>query len=200
MVQGLRLWLGMGLLNRLGLTEEERAARDAVRGWVRERFMPRITDAHRNSEFPSELIPELAELGLFGANLTGYGCAGMGNVAYGLVLGELERGDSGLRSLCSVQGSLVMYPIFTFGSDAQRQVISLPEVAAGQGTGSRSGSALRTFHQGDVRQGTSRRGAGQSCCTDVPVAAQATSSQATLTACGACRRPLSATSFCSLCP
>ena len=113
------------------LSEEERAARDSVRGWVRQRFVPRVTQAHRDGKFPRELIPEIAELGVFGASLHGYGCAGMNNVSYGLVLQELERGDSGLRSVCSVQGSLVMYPILTFGSEAQRQKW-LPELAAGR--------------------------------------------------------------------
>ncbi len=113
------------------LSEEEKAARDSVRSWVRERFLPRITEAHRRGEFPGELISEIAELGLFGANIQGYGCAGMNNVSYGLVLQELERGDSGLRSLCSVQGSLVMYPILTYGNDEQRNKW-LPELASGK--------------------------------------------------------------------
>ncbi len=113
------------------LSPEEKAARDSVRHWVDERFRPRVTAAHRNAQFPMELIGELADLGVFGANLTGFGCAGMSNVAYGLVLQELERGDSGLRSLCSVQGSLVMYPILSFGDEAQRQKW-LPELAAGR--------------------------------------------------------------------
>src|SRR5690348_395336 len=103
------------------LSEEERAARDAVRAWVRSRFLPKLTEAHRKGVFPKELLGEIAELGVFGANIQGYGCAGMNNVSYGLVLQELERGDSGLRSLCSVQGALVMYPILTYGDDSQRQ-------------------------------------------------------------------------------
>ena len=86
------------------LSEEECAARDSVRGWVSERYLPLLTQAHRDGEFPREVIPEIGELGLLGANIEGYGCAGMNNVAYGLVLQELERGDSGLRSFCSVQG------------------------------------------------------------------------------------------------
>lgn len=113
------------------LSEEEIAARDSVRAWVKERYLPALTEAHRQGTFPMELIPELAELGVFGASLEGYGCAGMNPVSYGLVLQELERGDSGLRSLCSVQGSLCMYPIFTFGSEAQRQKW-LPKMAAGE--------------------------------------------------------------------
>jgi glutaryl-CoA dehydrogenase len=113
------------------LADDEKAARDSVRSWVNERFLPRITEAHRAAEFPADLVPEVAELGLFGANIEGYGCAGMNNVAYGLVMQELERGDSGLRSLCSVQGSLVMYPILTYGSEAQRRRY-LPELARGK--------------------------------------------------------------------
>jgi glutaryl-CoA dehydrogenase len=113
------------------LSDDEKAARDSVRAWVRERFLPRITAAHRAGELPRELIPEVAELGVFGANLQGYGCAGMSNVAYGLVMQELERGDSGLRSLCSVQGALVMYPILTYGDEVQRQKW-LPALASGK--------------------------------------------------------------------
>lgn len=112
-------------------SDEERAARDSVRSWVDQRYRPLLTQAHRDGVFPRETLPEIAELGLFGANLEGYGCAGMNNVAYGLVLQELERGDSGLRSLCSVQGSLVMYPIFAYGSEEQRKKW-LPELAAGR--------------------------------------------------------------------
>ncbi len=135
------------------LSEEEKAARNAVRGWVRERFMPVITKAHRDGEFPMQLIPELADLGVFGANIEGYGCAGMNNVSYGLVLQELERGDSGLRSLCSVQGSLVMYPILAYGSEEQRKKW-LPELSSGRmigcfgltepGSGSDPGSMATT--------------------------------------------------------
>src|SRR5688572_22612640 len=113
------------------LSSEEKAARDAVRGWVRDRFLPQITEAHRKGEFPKNLLPEIAELGVFGANIHGYGCAGMNNVSYGLILQELERGDSGLRSLCSVQGSLVMYPILAYGNEAQRNKW-LPELARGK--------------------------------------------------------------------
>ena len=113
------------------LEEDERAARDSVRNWVQARYLPRLTEAHRIGHFPTELIPEIAEMGVLGANIHGYGCAGMNNVSYGLVLQELERGDSGLRSFCSVQGSLVMYPILSFGNDAQRKKW-LPELAAGR--------------------------------------------------------------------
>src|SRR5690606_41494476 len=93
------------------LGEEERLGRDAVRRFVRERYLPRAAELYEREEFPRDLIPEIAELGLLGASIQGYGCAGMGPVAYGLVLEELEYGDSGLRSFVSVQGSLAMYAI-----------------------------------------------------------------------------------------
>jgi glutaryl-CoA dehydrogenase len=117
------------------LADEERLARDTVRDWVSREFLPLIQEhVRRDGSFPMELVPAIAELGLFGANLHGYGCAGMNNVAYGLVMQELERGDSGLRSFASVQGSLVMYPIHTYGSDAQKERW-LPELAAGRAIG-----------------------------------------------------------------
>ncbi|MEC9465898.1 MAG: acyl-CoA dehydrogenase family protein [Myxococcota bacterium] len=113
------------------LTDEEKAVRDSVRKWVTDRFLPELTQAHRDGTFPTDLLPEIAELGAFGASIDGYGCAGLNNVGYGLMLQELERGDSGLRSLCSVQGSLVMYPILTFGNDDQRNNW-LPKLARGE--------------------------------------------------------------------
>jgi len=117
------------------LSEEERLARDSVREFVSREFLPRIQEhIRRDGSFPMELVPRMAELGLFGANLHGFGCAGMNNVAYGLVMQELERGDSGLRSFASVQGSLVMYPIHTWGSDAQKERW-LPALAAGRAIG-----------------------------------------------------------------
>ena len=117
------------------LSEEERLARDSVREFVSREFLPRIREhIRRDGSFPLELVPRMAELGLFGANLHGFGCAGMNNVAYGLVMQELERGDSGLRSFASVQGSLVMYPIYTWGSDAQKERW-LPALAAGRAIG-----------------------------------------------------------------
>ena len=117
------------------LSDEERMARDTVREFVSNEFMPLIQEhIRRDGSFPMELVPQMAELGLFGANLQGYGCAGMNSVAYGLVMQELERGDSGLRSFASVQGSLVMYPIHTYGSDEQKQRW-LPELAAGRAVG-----------------------------------------------------------------
>src|SRR5712664_3792930 len=117
------------------LSEEERAIRDTVRAWVDENLMPVIGDAYVAGKFPKQLIPGMAELGLFGANLPEeYGCAGLDSVAYGLVMQELERGDSGLRSFASVQGSLVMYAILTFGTDAQKQKW-LPALGAGTAVG-----------------------------------------------------------------
>ncbi len=117
------------------LSEEERLARDTVRGWVTQEFLPVIQEhVRRDGSFPMELVPAIAELGLFGANLQGHGCAGMNNVAYGLVMQELERGDSGLRSFASVQGSLCMYPIHAYGSDEQKERY-LPAMAAGEKIG-----------------------------------------------------------------
>ena len=118
------------------LSDEERLARDTVREFVSNEFLPKIQQHIRqDGSFPMELLPQLAELGIFGANLQGYGCAGMNNVAYGLVMQELERGDSGLRSFASVQGGLVMYAIYAHGSDAQKDRW-LPELAAGRAIGS----------------------------------------------------------------
>ncbi|MCP3983723.1 MAG: acyl-CoA dehydrogenase [bacterium] len=117
------------------LSAEELLARDTVRSWVTQEFLPVIQEhVRQDGSFPMELVPGIAELGLFGANLQGYGCAGMNNVAYGLVMQELERGDSGLRSFASVQGSLCMYPIHTYGSEAQKKKY-LPAMAAGESIG-----------------------------------------------------------------
>ena len=117
------------------LSEEERLARDTVREFVTHEFLPRIQEhVRQDGSFPMELVPGMAELGLFGANLHGYGCAGMNNVAYGLVMQELERGDSGLRSFASVQGSLVMFPIHAYGSDAQKERW-LPALQSGEAVG-----------------------------------------------------------------
>ncbi|EYF00357.1 acyl-CoA dehydrogenase family protein [Chondromyces apiculatus] len=113
------------------LTEEERMIRDTVRRFVRERYLPRAAELFAKEEFPVDLIPEIAEMGLLGASLTGYGCAGMNAVSYGLAIAELEYGDSGLRSFASVQGSLAMYPIWRFGSEEQKQRW-LPKMAAGE--------------------------------------------------------------------
>ena len=112
------------------LTEEERMVRDTIRDWVEERLVPLIGDAYVAGRFPTELIPEIGELGVLGANLPEeYGCAGLNNVAYGLIMQELERGDSGIRSFASVQGALVMYPIHAFGSEEHRRTW-LPALAS----------------------------------------------------------------------
>src|SRR5512143_3107340 len=114
------------------LSEEERAVQATVRAWVDEQLLPVINAHYVEGTFPRELIPGMAELGFFGANLPEeYGCAGLNNVAYGLIMQELERGDSGIRSFASVQGALVMYPIFAFGSEAQKQRW-LPQLASGK--------------------------------------------------------------------
>ena len=113
------------------LSEEERQIQDATARFVDERVLPIVADAFDEHRFPSELIPELAELGLLGCNLDGYDCAGLNNVSYGLVCQELERGDSGIRSFVSVQGSLCMWPIYTYGNTEQKQRW-LPEMANGE--------------------------------------------------------------------
>jgi glutaryl-CoA dehydrogenase len=122
------------LLDEL-LSDEEKLARATVRDFVSKEFLPLIQEhVRQDGSFPMKLVPQMGELGLFGANLHGYGCAGMNNVAYGLVMQELERGDSGLRSFASVQGSLVMFPIHRYGSDAQKERW-LPALAAGDAVG-----------------------------------------------------------------
>ncbi len=113
------------------LHEDERLVRDNVRRFVEAKVMPIIARHYQDGTFPQDLVPQFAELGLLGANLEGYGCAGMGDVAYGLAMQELERGDSGVRSFCSVQGSLCMYPIHAYGSDAQKERY-LPGMAEGK--------------------------------------------------------------------
>jgi glutaryl-CoA dehydrogenase len=114
------------------LSEEERAVRDTVRRFVDDEVLPVIGEHYIAGTFPTELIPAMGELGLYGANLPEeYGCAGLNNVAYGLIMQELERGDSGIRSFASVQGGLVMYPIYAFGSDEQRKRW-LPGLASGE--------------------------------------------------------------------
>ena len=116
-------------------SEEELMVRDTVRSWVGERFMPVIMEHWENGTFPMEMTSELAELGVFGPTIPEeYGGAGMNSVTYGLICQELERGDSGLRSFVSVQGSLVMYPIFAFGTAEQKQEW-LPKLASGQAIG-----------------------------------------------------------------
>jgi len=115
-------------------SEQELLVRETARRFVDERVIPLIRDCFRDARFPKELIPEMASLGFLGANLEGYGCAGMNNVEYGLVMQELERGDSGFRSFVSVQSALVMYPIYTFGSDEQKNTW-LPALASGEKLG-----------------------------------------------------------------
>ena len=112
-------------------SDEERMIRDTIREWVSDRFMPVIEEHNRNATFPTDLIPELGELGVYGASLTGYGCAGLSAVASGLICQELERGDSGLRSFVSVQGSLCMFPIWAYASEAVKQQY-LPKMATGE--------------------------------------------------------------------
>jgi glutaryl-CoA dehydrogenase len=116
------------------LSDEELLARRTARQFVDERVLPIITQHYRDATFPMGLVPQLGELGFFGANLKGYGCAEMSNVAYGLVMQELERGDSGLRSFVSVQSALVMFPIYAYGSDAQKEKW-LPRLQSGKAVG-----------------------------------------------------------------
>jgi glutaryl-CoA dehydrogenase len=114
--------------------EEELLVRQTARQFVDDRVLPVIRDCYRDARFPGDLVPEMGRLGFFGANLEGYGCAGMSNVEYGLIMQELERGDSGLRSFVSVQGALVMYPIHTYGSDEQKEKW-LPRLQCGAAVG-----------------------------------------------------------------
>jgi glutaryl-CoA dehydrogenase len=113
------------------LSDEERMIRDSVRRFVKERYLPRAAELFEEERFPIDLIPQIGEMGLLGASLTGYGCAGMSAVQYGLALQELEYGDSGLRSFASVQGSLAMWPIWKYGSEEQKQKY-LPKMATGE--------------------------------------------------------------------
>ena len=117
-----------------GFSEDELLVRRTAREFVEDNIIPIIEDCFRDGRFPRELVPEMGKLGFFGANLEGYGCAGMSNVEYGLVTQELERGDSGLRSFVSVQSALVMYPIYTFGSEEQKNTW-LPALAKGEKLG-----------------------------------------------------------------
>jgi glutaryl-CoA dehydrogenase len=116
------------------LSEQELLVRRTAREFVEDRIVPVIRDCWRDGRFPKQLIAEMGRLGFLGANLEGYGCAGMSNVEYGLVMQELERGDSGVRSFVSVQGALVMYPILTYGSDEQKQRW-LPNMQKGEALG-----------------------------------------------------------------
>src|ERR1700680_3597792 len=116
------------------LGDDERLIRDTVRAFVRDRALPVIPEHFEAGTFPRELIPGVAELGLLGMHLRGYGCAGTSAIAYGVACEELEAGDSGLRSFVSVQGSLAMFPIWAFGSEEQK-TRWLPEMAAGRAIG-----------------------------------------------------------------
>lgn len=113
------------------LSPEDKMTRQTVKRFVEREILPTVERHFANATFPMELVPQMAELGFFGANLKGYGCAGMNNVAYGLIMQELEAGDSGLRSFASVQSSLSMYAIYAFGSDQQKQRY-LPDMARGK--------------------------------------------------------------------
>ncbi len=114
------------------LSEDERAVRDSVRAWVNDKVLPIIGSCYVEGRFPRELIPEMGAQGFLGANLPEqYGCAGLSSVSYGLIMQELERGDSGIRSFASVQGALVMYPIYAFGSEEQKMRL-LPAMAKGE--------------------------------------------------------------------
>ena len=115
-------------------SEQELMVRQTARRFVDEQVLPLIRDCYRDARFPSQLIKEIGMLGFLGANLNGYGCAGMSNVEYGLIMQEIERGDSGLRSFVSVQGALVMYPIYTYGSEEQKQRW-LPRLQSGEAVG-----------------------------------------------------------------
>ncbi len=117
-----------------GFSEDELLVRRTTRDFVDDNVIPIIESCFRDDRFPRELVPLMGELGFFGATIDGYGCAGMSNVEYGLVMQELERGDSGLRSFVSVQSALVMYPIYTFGSDEQKKTW-LPALATGEKLG-----------------------------------------------------------------
>src|SRR5579859_4312674 len=116
------------------LSGDELLSRDTTRQFVEDNVIPIIEQCNRDRRFPKELIQPMGRLGFFGASLEGYGCAGMSNVEYGLVMQELERGDSGLRSFVSVQSALVMYPIYTFGSEEQKDTW-LPQLATGEKLG-----------------------------------------------------------------
>jgi glutaryl-CoA dehydrogenase len=116
------------------LSEQEVLIRQTARQFVDEQAIPLMREAFNKAQFPKDLIPRMAELGFYGANLEGYGCAGLGNVEYGLIMQELERADSGLRSFVSVQGALVMYPIYAYGSEEQK-AHWLPRLQSGRAIG-----------------------------------------------------------------
>ena len=142
------------------LTPEERLARDTVRAFVDDQVKPIIEECHRDARFPIEVVPALGALNLFGATLDEYGLPGLGNVAYGLIMQELERGDSGLRSFVSVQSALVMYPIYTFGSQEQKDRW-IPALGSGEAIGC-FGLTEPDFgsNPGSMRTAARRDGAG----------------------------------------
>ncbi len=128
----MRKFDGVDLYNVDSLfSDEEKAVRELVRAWTEDNVIPIIEEHCRKATFPRHLVAQMGEMGVLGVNLHGYGCAGMSNVAYGLICQELERGDSGIRSFCSVQGSLVMFPIWKHGSEEQKQKY-LPKLATGE--------------------------------------------------------------------
>ncbi len=116
------------------LTENERLVRDTTRSFVEDNVIPIIEECNRAGRFPRELVKPMGQMGFFGATIDGYGCPGISNVEYGLLMQELERGDSGIRSFVSVQSALVMFPILTFGSDEQKN-FWLPKLATGEKIG-----------------------------------------------------------------
>src|SRR5437868_8426840 len=116
------------------LNDDERLVRNTTRQFIEDNLVPIIEECNRAGRFPKELVKPMAELGFFGASLKGYGCAGMSNVEYGLVMQEMERGDSGVRSFVSVQSALVMYPIYAFGSEEQKKAW-LPALQSGEKLG-----------------------------------------------------------------
>src|SRR6266480_7922553 len=115
-------------------SEDELMVRQTVRDFVDDEVIPIIEHAHREEKFPTHLVPKMAEMGLFGATISDYGLPGLNQVAYGLIMQELERGDSGLRSFASVQSGLVMYPIYAYGSEAQKEKW-LPRLQSGESLG-----------------------------------------------------------------
>lgn len=125
------------------LTEEEKMVRDSARSYCKEKLMPRVLLANRNEHFDREIMREMGEMGLLGPTLTGYGCAGLGYVAYGLIANAIEGVDSGYRSAMSVQSSLVMWPIYNFGSEEQKEKY-LPSLAKGETIGNKSFAFLKS--------------------------------------------------------
>src|SRR6476660_2506605 len=116
------------------LTEEERMVRDSAHSYAQQSLMPRILEANRHEKFERAVISEMGELGFLGSTIEGYGCAGVNHVSYGLIAREIERVDSGYRSMMSVQSSLTMYPIYSYGSESQRQKY-LPKLASSESIG-----------------------------------------------------------------